>query len=149
MDTNELKFKAVVDNAEIYNLETSIHLPGDVDVYFQNATTYIEFRADIDAKEWGIKCIDISIERIKGSLEWHVYSDELKPASIAALISIGGVEYRNGKIEGVIELDTNKKDDLFDFFSWSVVDDIEVTEHGRVAASNCEIDFKTKTITIT
>jgi hypothetical protein len=117
----ELKKDTKASELDDYNLKDAVGKSATIDT---GSFLRIEWAADIDARKWGIKCIDFHFKKVTGSIYWLAIEDNDDGTNDT----------------GVIEIDSSE--------GWEIVDKLTVTEFGRVCPNEAEIDFKKKTITI-
>ena len=139
--TNELKFTAQIEDADIYGINKYLALPLR-DIATSKPTVYIDFHLEIEARNYGVKGIDIFIDKVYTSIEWEVNDEYLTGLEKMLLLNKG--KYNSGNIEGTLELNTSEKP----FDAWEIKNEMTVTEFGGIHPDNVEIDFKNKVITI-
>ena len=142
---NDLIFNANVSDSNIYGINKYLGASDDVDIDTGKPIFEVSFELDIDARNWGIKCIDVTVHKIVGIIEWEVYCDELSESDKGILIAAGGVEMRNDTICGTIEIDSALKvDDKF----WEVKNEATFTESGTFGFEEISIELSTLSITL-
>jgi len=138
---NDLSFTAQIQHPDIWHINKYLGLP-DLDIETAAADVTVDFHLEIESRGWGVKGIDVYIDRVTTQIEWYIPSEDLKQSQIDKLISSGGIEMRNGDIEGSLKLTTD------DYFKWEVKNEITVGQYGNIRPEGAEIDFENKTITI-
>ncbi len=138
---NDLTFTAELKRIEvdIYGLSRYFGTPDcDIDT---TQTATVKFHVEIDARQWGVKDIDIFIDSVTVYVNWETYTEEITPEERAALKKAGGVEYLNETIAGTIEINTAEKGS-----KWEVINEMEVSS--QITPNNIEVDFEKKIITV-
>lgn len=139
---NELTFTAELQRVEIdlYNFRDNFKNVSDLVDIDNTQTATVNFHVEIDARNWGVKDIDIFCDKVTATIDWEVYYDELTEEDKAALILAGGTEGRE-LIFGQIEIDTAAPGS-----TWEIVCEMEAKS--TITPNMLEIDFSTKKITI-
>jgi len=138
---NDLTFTAELKRTEvdIYGLKHYFGVPDcDIDT---TQTATVNFHVEIDARNWGVKDIDIFVDSVIINIEWKTYTEYITPEEMAALKKAGGVEYLNETIAGTIEINTGEKGS-----KWEVKCEMEVSS--QITPNNIEVDFEKKLITV-
>ncbi|HRH54572.1 MAG TPA: hypothetical protein PLN38_14690 [Chitinophagales bacterium] len=129
-------FTSILNDVSVYGLYKYLGVSKDCDLDYYKSDVTIEWSVEIEARSWGIKSADISIQSVKTSLEWAAYIDVLSDNDKAILLAAGGTEYLNQTINGVIEIDTSS------FGSeWEVKTDLDFHPDGSLCISDCDIEF--------
>ena len=143
MTQNDLSFSAKVESKDIsvWNINKYFGLPDvEFDTYGGKYAD-VNFDVEIEARSWGIKDIYVIVMKVVATIPWSVYAEDVSEEEKVTLLAKGGTEYRNGNIEGEIEIDSSKDD------TWTIESELSI-DGGMVCVGNIEIDFENKTITV-
>lgn len=151
--TLDLDFRAEVDVSSCdvrgANEYFQVEKKNEFDFDFEKATAYVDFELVPDAKNYGIRGIDISVKKITCSLNWYVeITEETTPEEKAFLETIGTLyesQWHGTKVEGVIEIDTTKK---FNGKDWHITTSVEFTPSGGCTIESVEINLHEASIEI-
>jgi len=142
---SELSFTANVAESNIYGINQYLGASNDLDIDTGKPIFGVSFELDIEARRWGIKCIDVTVRKIVGTIDWEVCCDELSEADKSILIAAGGVEMRNDTICGTIEIDsTLKVNDRY----WEVENNATFGESGTFGFEEISVDLSHLSITL-
>lgn len=109
-------------------------------------TCTIEWSAELEVRENGIKSISAAIKKVSGTLFWSVDVEDMNEQQKQVYLDLGGAEDEIRKlITGEIEINTDRE---IDGKKWEVESKIKCTEGGAFSPDYIEIDFKKLTITI-
>lgn len=137
-------YKTTIDDGTVYGLNKCFGVP-DVDIDTGRQTCYVDWLLEPEVRSWGIKSIYVYATKVKLSVEWEVYTEELTEDEKAKLIANGGREYRNETISGLIEVDSSEE---WSGKKWTIKSEFKIEEDGMCRPQDVEIDFETMTITV-
>ena len=138
---NNLSFSDKVP-AEVWQLEKCYNLPKSLDFEIETPSAHVDFSCSIDERSWGIKCIDTIVTRVTASFTVSVEKDGLTDQDIHSLINLHLFSDSGDKFVRVILVDTVLQD------YWTVNSEIKATPSGAITLDSVEIDFRTKTISV-
>lgn len=143
----DLKFRAEVDARPQGDQLYFGYLDTDqFDIDFEKCKATVEYSLQVNTRSWGIDSIHVYISKITCTVEWYAGAEELEQEQIDKLLSYGGVEQRNGNIEGSFKIDTTKQ---FKGKSWEIVmPDLEFKKDGGFQIDEIEINLPEASIEI-
>lgn len=130
----------VTKNASVFGLNKSLGINEEVCIDVDNATTYVKFDVEIEARSWGIKDIVLSVTKVTVEVDWEVQPDELNETDIAEIKVAGGIEMRSGEYCGNVTIESGKD-------GWEIVNN-HVVESSQITIGEVEIDLNKKIITV-
>ena len=150
------QFKTEVDSTDYYFNEY-LKIKERIGTYKTKAT--IEWMAeDPEIRSWGIKSFDTIVNSVRCNIEFDISIDDLEDNEREKLLSpdkndeiqknIVNIENLDGVISGVFEFEVLQKDANLGSDSWKIIEDFGWTKSGNLSPDDCEIDFRSKTITI-
>jgi len=148
-----LSFNTVVKDCNSWYLNRAFGV-SDADIDTGKQTCHIDWELQPDAREYGVKSISIVVNKIVSSIEWEVDIEGLSDDIKEILYKKGGTlkaannkwtERVEGKIEGVIELDSTQQ---WNGKDWKVKVEFDFSSDGGCMPSDVEINFYTNTITV-
>lgn len=133
------QFTTEVDCRE-YHIGKYLGLKARLDTYNSKAT--IEWEAEPELREYGIKSFYRTVKSINAKIEWNIFKEDLEEGDREKLeewITKETDEY----LDGVIEIQIDAFDGKF-----FVKEEFEFSPSGVLSPDDCEIEFDTKIITI-
>jgi hypothetical protein len=109
----------------IFFIEEFLNLPKDSDLYYDDATCTVYWSVEPEMREFGIKSMNMVVQRVVASIEWENKNDDGE--------AIGS---------GEIQIDTTIMPD------WKIKDNFEFGKDGQIYPTDCEVDLKSKIIEI-
>ena len=144
-------FKTEVDSTDYYFNEY-LKIKASIGTFKTKAT--IEWMAeDPEIRSWGIKSFDTIVGIVKCNIEFELSLEDLDDTEREKLLNPD----KNHEIyKNLVDIETN--DDgivsgVFEFQfpnnnDWKIIEDFGWTKSGNLSPDDCEIDFRSKTITI-
>ncbi len=139
---NDLQFTAELKGTDIYIYRLNRYLGvTDCDIETEITAT-VKFHVEIEAREWGVKGIDIFVDSVTVYVNWEAYIEDITAEEITALLKAGGV-YLNETIVGTIEINTGGEKGG----KWEVKNEMEA--RCTITPNDIEVDFEKMIITVT
>lgn len=105
----------------------------------------VEWEAQFELREWGIKSISVAIKKVTAIVSWSVDIEGMTEEQKQPYFKLGGTENeRKGIIEGEIELDSDKE---IDGNKWEIKSSVGVHD-SSIYPNSIEVDLKKMTIEI-
>jgi hypothetical protein len=115
------------------------------DIEFEKTSGVVEFSVYLDVKSYGIRGIDITINKFTCTAEWYVYCEDMTEDEKQKVISYGGREYRNGNIEGCFDIDTSQP---FKGKQWSIINNMTIGPTGQIFPDTVTVNLPDLSIEI-
>lgn len=147
----DLKFKTNIEGVDVYGLNHNVKIDDTIDTDFGKGSAVVEWEADLEAREWGIKSISCIIYDVKVTIPWEIYYDEDMPLNQDTIDKIvntmGGVKHPSKMLyEGVLELNSINE---FNGAKFEIENNVvNENEHGSFYPETCEVNFDDMTIYI-
>ena len=126
------------ENICIYGLNKYLDVP-NVDIE-TSCVGAISFDIEMDMRDWGIKAMDVSINRVEVYVDWTTESDYITSGDEDTLVEKGGLAHSN-RVDGFV---TIKSDDK----GWDVINECEFSNDGYYCINDISVDMIKKTITL-
>lgn len=140
-----MNFITKFDKPDINNLFTGKikeELLRDLDISITDSNIRVDWDIELEAREWGVKSMIISVKSVYGNIGWEISEDELSESDIKHITeATGGVHYNNGSISGSVALSSR-------IDGFTIIDKDFTVKSDTVYPEEVEINFKTKTVTI-
>jgi hypothetical protein len=81
-----MDFKTTKAEVTLQDINYALGLDSDIDIFTKISSQNITWNVEISQKEWGIKSIDIEIDKIYIEIEWEIYKEDLALIEITSLI---------------------------------------------------------------
>lgn len=138
-----MKFTAENVETSLYYLNEYLGISKDIDIDFTAKST-VEYSIDINAREWGIKWIAISIDKVVVNVQCEIATEFLTEEEKKEIFKIvpDATEY---KFKSTIDFDL-KLDDLS--ADWEIKNEIGFAEDGALQIDDIEIDLVKKSVVV-
>ena len=138
------EFTTEVDTNQYY-ISEYFGLKSTLDIPYKTKSK-VQWYAEAEVREWGIKSFYPTVKRITTEIEYEIYLEELEEGDKEKLTENLGENRTwidDEKISGILTLD-------IDAYSkeWKIIEEFGWTESGNLSPDDCEIDFRSKKITI-
>lgn len=143
---NDNQYTDKIKEADINGVREFLNLPDGYDIEATTDGVNIDFTLELNAKNWGLKSIDVTVKNVRATISWSIDSEDMDEEEKAWFIKAGGTEMRNDMIEGEIEINTELKQP--NGMDWELLNEATFAEDGAFIFTSVEIYFQTKTITI-
>lgn len=145
METEKFIAKVPVDDTN--GIHEHLKVSKDIDVWVDTAAkATVLFSIEPEARSWGIKSIQVLIINIMIDLVWEVDDEGLNAEEIQTLQNAGGTYFNNGKIEGVVAINSGT---TFAGKDWEIKNEVEFKPDGALSLDEIDIDLEKCIITIT
>lgn len=101
--TERLTDTKIVD---IWGINQYLKINKDVDINIDDLLVVVDFSVEIEAREWGIKSIIPSVNRVGAEIDWAVSEDELTEDDVREIEAAGGIHFRNGYYYGKFTIES-------------------------------------------
>lgn len=138
MEKETFKEKLSRTNVDVNGLSQHLGIDGididDIDTYGT-----IEFALEPDYRSYGLDGIAVKVKRIEVDITWGMEAEYLTHTELERVKAAGGIEYRNGKVEGQLKISITDNDE------W-VIDtkDCEFSKNGGFTIGNVEFELGSK-----
>ena len=97
----------------------------------------------MDEREWGIKFVNINIQKVVVEIQWSTNVEDLEGQDIQTLIAATQTDFTGDTAEGTIVIST---DEQWKGKTWEIINEMDIED--AIYPADCEIDFSNNTITI-
>lgn len=113
-----------------------------LDISITDSNIRIDWDIELEVRDWGVKSMILSVKSVYGTVGWEVSEDDLSADEIKYITeATGGVHYNNGSISGSVAFSSR-------IDGFSIIDKDFTVKSDTVCPEEVEINFKTKTVTI-
>lgn len=137
---DQWSFTAKIKDVSIDGLNHFLNVSKDIDLETGRTDAIVKYHLEPEVRNWGIKSMNIFIDEVTCTIYWWVNVDELTPEEIQSLVAAGGIELRNGTVEGTFEVNSNGWKD------WSILTEVAFRNDGGLMIDSLTIDLKEKVI---
>ena len=81
-----MDFKTTKAEVTLQNINYALGLNSDIDVFTKISSQNITWNVEISQKDWGIKSIDVEINKVYIEIEWEIYKEDLTLIEITSLL---------------------------------------------------------------
>ena len=81
-----MDFKTTKAEVTLQHINYALGLDSDIDVFTKITSQNITWNVEISQKEWGIKALDIEINKVYIEIEWEIYKEDLTLIEITSLL---------------------------------------------------------------
>lgn len=134
-------FKTSSIDTSTYGLGKSLGLTHEALYTMSHATVW--WTLDMDEREWGIKFVNINIQKVVVEIQWSTNVEDLEGQDIQTLIAATQADFTGDTAEGTIVIST---DEQWKGKTWEVINEMDIED--AIYPADCEIDFSNNTITI-
>jgi hypothetical protein len=138
---NFLKFNETVEVSGIYGINQFLNIHTDIIIGYEKLNAQVEYELIPDCRKYGLKCIDLQINKLSLTIEWYIEVEYLTALEKENVLKQCGKE-ENGLIIGTIEIDKSNP-------KWSIDSQLlEFKSDGGFHISDIELELSTKLITL-
>ena len=131
-------FKLQITDCSVYYINKYINI-NSVDIDYSCYDVDVDYCIEINARNYGIKSIDINIKRVTANIAWSVYNDELTDNQKDILFNAGG-KLDKDMILGTINIDSNQL--------WTIDNEMTISKNGCIVVESVEFDLPHRIITV-
>jgi hypothetical protein len=82
-----MDFKTTKAEVTLQHLNYALGLDSDIDVFTKISSMNINWNVEISEKEWGIKSIDVTVNKLYIEIEWEIYKEDISDYERISLLS--------------------------------------------------------------
>lgn len=101
-------------NVDVMGINHYLKIGKDVDIVIDNLLVVLDFSVEIETREWGIKSIIPSVNRVGVDIYWAVSEDELTEDDVMEIEAAGGTLCSNGYYYGKFTISSDNDFELKD-----------------------------------